>query len=924
MRFFRPLVLLLVALVGISLTSVPERLRNYLIDSRFEISQRTASGNIALVAIDPKSIAEMGSWPWSRDVHAKLLDQLRSIGAAEIFFDVDFSSPSNAAADARFAEALRASDGSVVLPSFKQAIGRGGSTHFHINRPLSIFEKHSWQALVNVRIDPDGLVRRYPIGEELEGVFVPSMGAMLAGNAETGTSRSFWIDFSIAARSVPSVSFVDVLSGDTQVLTKLKGKKIVVGATAVELGDRFSVPNGAVLAGPLVQILAAESLIQGRQLRMSSESGRYLAPLWLLIALLLPVRRLRAVWRAFIIAGIATSAEIAGFLVQSNYPLILDTSYIHLAAIAALIALAIDEINFRALLESVSERRFHQVAMMLGDGLVCTDAKGLIHTWNNAAAVMFGHSKEEMIGKEAHLLFAGAEHDFLFSLDSASSASHQNAQTLVELQARHAEGQYFPVEASISSWEGQNGTQYGIVVRDISERKRNAERIRKLAEFDSVTGLMNRHKFLHEMDEIRRGGDGFALLVIGIAHFRSFNDAHGHVAGDTLLCALAARLAALTGCEKIARIGDDFAMYVSGRDADTVSEALAAKILNDVCAVPQQVGSRLHRISLSIGIAIDHSTPATSEELIANAYVALSRARLSDVEGCATYRPQDRSALESKLTLESELLQAVERGQFELFYQPQFTLSDRRLVGAEALIRWRHPQRGLVRPDEFIPVINETALSERVGAWVLEEACQQASAWQKAGHPLRVSINLSPSQLQQRDFVAQLENLMRHTGISPSLIKLEVTENILLQDDERTVEIFRKLREVGVGIALDDFGTGYASLSYLKKFPITALKIDKSFVFELKDSLYDKAIVESTVSLCRHLGIVVIAEGIEDSASSDMLNELGCHEGQGYYFGRPMPASEFARVFLDRTVSIIPDLNSGPSACSVTREMEPT
>jgi EAL domain-containing protein (putative c-di-GMP-specific phosphodiesterase class I) len=250
------------------------------------------------------------------------------------------------------------------------------------------------------------------------------------------------------------------------------------------------------------------------------------------------------------------------------------------------------------------------------------------------------------------------------------------------------------------------------------------------------------------------------------------------------------------------------------------------------------------------------------------------------------------------LVLEEELKRATEEKQFELFYQPQVDLRNGQLVGAEALIRWRHPRRGLISPAEFMPVINTSSMAGEVGEWVFATACKQGSIWQNQGHNVRIAVNLSPCQLRSGDLAMVVGEVLRETGLSPRLLELEVTEDIVLADEETALNNFHELRGLGVRLAFDDFGTGYAGLSYLKKFPFHVLKIDRSFVAGLCTSADDMAIVGGTIRMSKQLGLTVIAEGIEDSATADSLRNLDCEEGQGYLYGRPMPASEFERHFL--------------------------
>ncbi len=288
----------------------------------------------------------------------------------------------------------------------------------------------------------------------------------------------------------------------------------------------------------------------------------------------------------------------------------------------------------------------------------------------------------------------------------------------------------------------------------------------------------------------------------------------------------------------------------------------------------------------------------TADELFGNADLALYRAKAAGRGKHIFFERAIRDEVESRLSIEAELAQAVENEEFELFYQPQVILKDGRLAGAEALIRWRHPHRGLLSPAEFIPIVNASPISGRIGLWVLETACKQGFQWQQKGHQVRVGVNLSPSQLQTGDLAATIAKVLQETGFSPRLLEVEVTENILLADDDTARETFRRIQDLGVRIAFDDFGTGYASLTYLKRFSLDVLKIDQTFVREMRSNSDDAAIVSCTISLGKLLDLRVIAEGVESEAIAEQLEMMGCEEAQGYYFGMPMSAAEFERNFL--------------------------
>ena len=909
MKQYRAHCLVLCVLAVIVLSGTHQALRNTINDMRFAWFPRQASGDVVLVAIDSFSIEKIGVWPWPRSVHAELIDKLESAGASDIVFDVDFSSPSNPAFDQALVDALRRAGGSVALPSFKQSVpDRGNGTTIHVNRPLPEFAKQAWSGIVNVAVEPDGLVRRYSFGETLDGAFLPSLGALLAGQYKR-KEQSLLIDFSIRADTVPIVSYVDVLRGDLAAMKMLKNKKVIIGATAIELGDHFSVPNGGVIAGPLLQTLAVESILQGRALRNSSDPLTLggLCILTLLMAALW--RRQSAGRRVLVLVNLAAATELGAVLLQAKLPFVLDTSLWHVAIIAYLAAIALDEIDILGLFSRIAENRFQRIAMSLGDGLVCADRNGLITVWNPGAAAIFGYAREDMIGQPIDRIYTARERagTVLFSiLDLPHAALQLSGGRVMELDGRRKNGEAFPLEACFFGWQGADGFQYGAVLRDISVRKREAERIRYLAEYDTLTGLANRNT-LHEhlaarLDDAKHDRSDVALLVMDVDRFKQINDTLGHVCGDQVLCAVARRLNALAGgAGVVARLGgDEFATVISGADVVNRVEKLLERTSLAFSNDQLVVGARQFRVELSIGAAIYPQDCGTAEELLGNADLALYRAKAAGRGRHVFFDHAIRAELEERLELEAELRQAVERDEFEVFYQPQVGLEDGRLVGAEALIRWRHPKRGLVSPVDFIAVANASSMSDGIASRVLDSACRQGRRWQQTGHAVRLSVNLSPSQLKSGDLAATVEAVLGNTGFSPSLLELEVTENILLEDDERACGIFRRIQDLGVGIAFDDFGTGYASLTYLKKFPLDRLKIDQSFVRELRAGSDDAAIVGSTITLTRLLGLSVVAEGIEDRATADLLRSMGCQEGQGYYFGRPMPAAEFEQRFLSK------------------------
>jgi diguanylate cyclase (GGDEF)-like protein/PAS domain S-box-containing protein len=834
-----------------------------------------------------------------------LIDKLAGAGASGIAFDVDFSSASNPEDDRAFVAALRRAGGSVILPAFEQSARAGAGETLFFNRPLPHFAEQSWPAVVNISPDSDGVVRRYPFGDMIAGTFLPSMGALLAGRYDA-TAGPLTIDFSIKAASVPIISYHDVLRGDPAALGRIKGRKIIVGGTALELGDRFNVPNGKMISGALVQALAAETILQSRILQPSAPGVNFAAPLLLIVIMLLLGRRVSATARVCILIGAALAAEAAAMALQARFAIMADTALLHIAVVAYIAAIALDEIDFRDLLGLIAERRFQRIAMSLGDGLVCTDRNGLITVWNPNAVAMFGFEPHEIVGQPISKICALTDDPASLDVFSVAELPAEQLQApggkLMEMTGRRKTGELFPLEACFSGWQAADGINFGAIFRDISVRQREAIRIRYLAEHDELTGLANRYSLVAHLRQkiaAAKPDDEIALLVIGLDRFQFLIDMLGHAYGDQVICAVAERFTNFfDSAGLVARLdGDEFAMVVEGTDAAAKAEELSVQVCLAFSDAPLLANRRQQPITVSIGLAAFPKDCRTADDLLGNAHLALYRAKSGRRGKHFVFERSIRVELETRARLEVELARAVEKNEFELYYQPKVNLEDDTLVGAEALIRWRHPYRGLLTPADFMHVAKTSSVSEPLALWVMRTACTQAHIWQARGFDLTMAINLAPSQLRSSELATTIADVLKETRCSPSRLELEVTEDILV-DDEEAVRLFRKIQDLGVRILLDDFGTGYASLSYLKRFPINGLKIDKSFVCQLRVEIDDAAIVSSTIGLSTLLGLSVVAEGIEDRGTANLLARMGCKHGQGYFFGRPMPAADFERRLL--------------------------
>jgi diguanylate cyclase (GGDEF)-like protein/PAS domain S-box-containing protein len=724
------------------------------------------------------------------------------------------------------------------------------------------------------------------------------MGAMLAGDAQA--AGSFYVDFGIAAASIPVISYVDVLAESPSALARLKDKKVIVGGTAVELGDRMTTPRGRIIPGPILQAMAADSILQGRALQKTGDFAGWIAAAFLALGMLLAWPRTTAKSRAFTLIAIAFGIEGAGALAQAYTPVIWDTSLPLAACCLYLLALALDEIDFRGMLRRVSDNRFQRITMALTDGLVTTDRRGVITLCNPAAAAMFGYQAGELIGAPVSRIVVAEENGPPLSIDDlAVWLQHSDVSEAIGLRKS---GAAFPLDASCSSWESESGRQFGIVMRDASVRRREAEKIRRLAEYDTLTGLANRNTFHKHisarLSEIDTTNKAVALLLFDLDKFKEINDTLGHLFGDKVLEAVARRIESAIGAEAlVARLGgDEFAIVLCAASTEIAARAehFAAAIVTAFGNAPLSVERRQLTVKASVGIAIAGSSVDDGTELMANADLALYQAKANGRDCFVFFEQGYRDKVEERLKLEGELARAVKNGEFELFYQPQVDLKSGRIVGAEALIRWRHPQRGFVSPGMFMPIVNSSVLSNEVATWVIADACRQGALWQREGLDLRIGVNLSPSLMHSGDLPAFVERTLEETGYAPDRLELEVTEDIVINDEAVARKTFEAIQKLGVKLAFDDFGTGYGSLSYLRTFRLDVLKIDRSFVSNLATSADDMSIVASIISLSHQLGLTVIAEGIEDASTVEALRTLGCDEVQGYFFGKPMPAAEFA------------------------------
>lgn len=440
------------------------------------------------------------------------------------------------------------------------------------------------------------------------------------------------------------------------------------------------------------------------------------------------------------------------------------------------------------------------------------------------------------------------------------------------------------------------------LIRDITERKNAEQEIEYQAYHDSLTGLANRRLFQEHLSLAlalaQRRRRSVAVLFLDLDHFKLINDSLGHSVGDAMLKQVATRLrAAVRDGDTVARVGgDEFTIVLQDLSDRDDAEIVARKVLRQVAAPIEVAEHRLY-VTTSIGITVFPDDGDDAETLLKNADNAMYRAK---AEGRNTYHISTvelSRSVQERMTLESGMHGAMERNEFEIWYQPQIDVRGNRIIGMEALLRWKHPSRGVIGPAEFIAVAEERGFIVVIGDWVLRKACEQVNILRARGYrDLRVAVNISPRQFREETLVARVEAALHETGIDPQMLELEITEGVAMENVELTVDVLTQLRKLGITIAIDDFGTGHSSLSYLKRFPIDALKIDRGFVEDLPDRFEDAAIVKAVIQLAHGLNLRVIAEGVERQEQLDFLKGHGCREIQGYLFGMPMRLSDFEKV----------------------------
>ncbi|TFW35679.1 bifunctional diguanylate cyclase/phosphodiesterase [Massilia horti] len=550
-----------------------------------------------------------------------------------------------------------------------------------------------------------------------------------------------------------------------------------------------------------------------------------------------------------------------------------------------------------------SEQRFRQLVAMSSDWYWEQDAELRFTTVTGGFSGKAGVSVERLLGK--------TRWDFVPALRDTDAGREHIAQVLAhepfhnfEYQSidDNGETRWFlvngqPVFNEEGRFAGYRGTG-----SDITARKLTEQRVHHVAQHDVLTGLPNRSLLQDRLQQAvsyaTRSGHPAWVMLIDLDRFKFVNDSMGHKAGDVLLVTVAARLrSSLRDSDTVARLsGDEFVVLLSEHQDQKLSPDIVQRVMDSV-AQPVMLGTKEFMVTCSIGVAVYPSEGTPADSLIEHADIAMYRAKKLGRNNFQFYTPAMNEESQERVRIEGALRNALERDELMLHYQPQVDLATGKIVGMEALVRWQHPELGMVPPTRFVGVAEETGLIVQIGAWVMRTAAAQNKAWQDAGlGRLRVAVNLSARQFGAADLIESIEQVLADTGLAPECLEIELTESLFMSDVTPAVELLHRMKALGVSLSIDDFGTGYSSLSYLSRFPIDVLKIDRSFVADITHDANDAAIVTSIIALAHNLKLSVIAEGVETREQLDYLRSHGCDEMQGYYFSRPLAADEFEQL----------------------------
>ena len=881
--------------------------------------------DIVIVAIDDRSLGKIGRWPWPRSVHAEFIEKIAGVTPKAIGYDVIFAEPDlvNPEQDQMLLAAVKL-DPDIVFPVFPEFSGRNGT--LKPTEPWLELARVARLGHTDIEIDSDGIARSVYLHAGMDGKFWPAFALSLydpkshefteANDWSIQQTASRWlrrshvyIPFGAATRTF---SFIDILE-NKELLESLRDKFVIVGISATGLSQGFYTPvsKHQFMSGIEFHANVLNALIQKSTISELTPLHDGLAT-FLLVFLSLSATSsvIRMQPLLPILAG-----SVAAFGLSILLATQMHVRYDPVSAICVLFAsyLLYSKRSQQLIAKLLFREKAKSNATLnsIGDAVISTDNEGFIEYLNPAAERLTACRLQDVQGQpiESLMTLRSVNGNAIEKLPSIPSEliGDSRLQMPYPCVMENRAGKKYIVRISADLIRDSLKHIVGMVIAisDISDTFKISQKMAYLATHDLLTGLPNRSLFHDRLEQAinntNRSGCYFAVLFIDLDGFKKINDGLGHLIGDRVLKEIAARLRTdIREKDTISRWGgDEFIVLLTDLKSEDIVTRIAEKIRAHL-QPPIDIGEHNLFVSPSIGISIYPKDGFTTEVLVTRADAAMYKAKETGGNTFCFFSKELNQKARQRLILEKEMHNALQKGEFEVFYQPQIDLKTYRIVGAEALIRWNHQSRGYILPQLFLPIAEEVGLINPIGEWVLNAVCEQMARWKKMGFKkIKAAVNLSPRQFLQDDLGSQIRSVLCSHGVDPAQIELEITESLMIKNVERICDMLYDIKSLGVSIAVDDFGTGYSSLSFLKRFPIDQLKIDKSFIGQLTTDSPDANIANALISLAHNLKMSVVAEGVETHDQLQFLSDRRCDIGQGFFFSKPVNAQNMTLLLSD-------------------------
>ena len=918
----------LVILFSIQFFNLAERLNYIIYDSLQGMTSHSYSEDIAVVAVDEKSLAQIGNWPWSRSIHAELITRLNTVNPRVIAFDVLFTESDSryAEGDSIFASAI-SDNGRVVLPTL-HIRSELPDNYIGIQPPIPILAKNSAQlAHVDAEIDTDGLVRSVYLRAGVGGSNLSALGlaALEVANGKpfdvlpgaTNSIRaqsavSTWVrdnhvllSLNNAQNSFKTYSYADVINNDF-VLEQLKGKIIFVGVVAA--GITSNLPIASPHEHELISSVFYHTSVANALLTNSAVTS--VATFWIyivgVILVILPIA-IYSFSRPSI--SLLTTISFVSIVMAGSFLLLKQMDlWIPPASIVLALLICYPLWGWRRMVvmtEQLSqEKEQAEVTLQsIADGVITINQSGEVKYMNPVAEQLTGFDNHYALNQPI---------ESVFNIVDSSSGMKVTHQLLKYLQHKNKvspherfilvnrNGCKYTIRTTVGKIEGAKVAEDGVVLAfsDVTETTKLLDQMSHQATHDTLTGLPNRalltDRLNHSIASAQRNNYQVALLFIDVDKFKNVNDGFGHKTGDQLLSEIANRLKAnIRDEDTAARLGGDEFVIVLDQIMKTNSVAIVTQKILLNFEAPFKLANHEFYVTCSIGISTYPKDALDADTLLKNADIAMYSAKDRGRNNFQYFSSNMNEIVQSRLVLEKELRNALDEGQLKLFYQPQMNIQTQKIMGVEALLRWDHQKYGAVPPSQFIPLAEDTGLIIPIGEWVLRTACAQIKKWTAlVGEDFSVAVNLSPRQFLGQDVLGMIKEIISSENIDAKFLKLEITEGLFIAEKTNVELMLEEFRGMGGTVSIDDFGTGYSSLSYLKRIPVDQVKIDRLFVHDITENDRSCSLIKAIISMAHDLGLDIIAEGVESFEQLNILKKQNCYNIQGFYFSPAVEANK--------------------------------